>query len=140
MQVRDGALKPGKPHRGFRPGFDGDASFLIGTGVSETMLYSGRAVSSLARDTGVLSKTGKVLPTASLAALYGFQDERGIAPAPIGSVKFVLSATLGKLGLLDIQVTQVEKLDGFSKAFWKLMPNLMVPGWMLKLDIGAPNL
>lgn len=65
-------------HRGLRPGTpEHDISELLNTPLSETPLFSGRAVAALALDQGKMSHTGRVLPTARLAAHYGFADERG---------------------------------------------------------------
>jgi len=138
--VRDGALGGIGPRRGLRPGGnDLDMTTLVTSGLAETVLYSGRAVSALARDTDVLSLTGKVLPTSALAGRYSFTDERALSPPPFSSVKFIAGAVLGKMGVIEIQANKIPT-SGASRFFWDKMPNLAFPSWMMKLDIGAPNL
>lgn len=139
--VRDGALSGGsKPHRGVRPGQpEFDLNELLGTCLSETPLYSGRAVAGLSRDKHKLDLTGKVLPTATLAARYSLTDERGIATPSFTSLKFTLGLVLGKLGLVELKPQDVRP-GTFSALFWASMPNLAIPGWAVKIDSGAPNL
>ena len=145
--VKDGAISGKKrAHRGSRPGqpeFDIDE--LIDTYLSETPLYSGRAVAALARDKGKMSYTGKVLPSSVLAARYGFTDERGIQTPPFTSLKFAIGLALGKLGLVHLELpspkgSSSEEASTFSSFFWEQSPNLAFPGWVVKLGSGAPNL
>ena len=66
---------------------------------------------------------------------YGFSDEHDFRPPPFTSVKFILGAVLGKLGLVSMAGEAAA-----TSPFWSTMPNLAFPGWLLKLDVGAPNL
>jgi len=134
--VQDGALNGPKERRGQRPGTpEFNMAELFGTPLAETPLYTGRAVAALARDQAAFSMTGKILVTANLAARYGFSDEHDFRPPPFTSVKFILGAVLGKLGLVSMAGEAAA-----TSPFWSTMPNLAFPGWLLKLDVGAPNL
>jgi len=140
--VKDGALSTVSTHRrGVRPGTpDTPIDALLPTGLAETVLYSGRAINHLARDRDVLEMTGKILPTSMLAARYAFTDERGLAPPPFISVKFIAAIVLSKLGLLEIDAGKISTGSAFTQAFWLQMPNLQFPSFMVKADIGAPNI
>jgi len=47
---------------------------------TESVLYIGRAVAALARDSNVIEKSGKVFPVGDLAREYGFTDVDGSQP------------------------------------------------------------
>jgi len=140
--VKSGALKSVSTHRrGIRPGTpDTPIEALLPTGLAETVLYSGRAINRLARDKNVIEMTGRILPTSMLAARYGFTDERGLAPPPFISVKFIATIVLSKLGLLEIEASKILSGSGFTRFFWLRMPNMQFPSFMVKADIGAPNI
>ena len=53
---------------------------------SESPLYAGRAVASLAADPGVLEQTGRTLRVADLARRYGFTDVDGRRPESSGAL------------------------------------------------------
>jgi NAD(P)-dependent dehydrogenase (short-subunit alcohol dehydrogenase family) len=60
----------------WRDGVKDDPNFIA----SETPLYVGRAVASLAADRGVKAKSGKVFASWTLAKEYGFTDADGSRP------------------------------------------------------------
>jgi len=140
--VQDGAISGAKSRRGLRPGTpEMNINELLPTPLAETPLFSGRAVASLARDRNVMDKTGRVLPTSSLASYYGFVDERGFRTPPFTSLKFIGGIVLGKLGLLELDINELSKPGSVSRRwYWRRMPNLEFPAWTSKLDVGAPNL
>merc|ERR1712117_262316 len=59
----------------------------------ESVEFSGKAVSNLARDAQVMDKTGRVLFTFDLAHEYKFTEDDGSIPKSSYSVKNVLYAT-----------------------------------------------
>lgn len=50
--------------------------------VTESPHYLGRAIAALARDAGVLARTGELLTAGDLARAYGFTDVDGTQPPP----------------------------------------------------------
>eukprot|EP01065_Artemidia_motanka_P052161 TRINITY_DN9346_c0_g1_i1.p1 TRINITY_DN9346_c0_g1~~TRINITY_DN9346_c0_g1_i1.p1 ORF type:complete len:392 (+),score=54.62 TRINITY_DN9346_c0_g1_i1:71-1246(+) len=137
-----------KVGRGLSPGTPEGTSFepLMSTGLAETPLFSGRAVSHLARDPDRAAMSGKVLLTAKLAETYGFKDERNVRSPPLTSFKGVISQIAGALGAEAVQVPEppplgqrAAPLSSLSEIWWNLLPNYNFPGFLLKLMTPTPN-
>merc|ERR1712110_640448 len=100
-----------------------------------------------ARDPRMMDYTGKVLIPGIMAYGYGFVDERGVRSPPMTSVKALsaqlLRPLLDKLGLWSVPGNCYVETPSVSEAarfFWNVLPDLSLPGKMLKLGAGAPNL
>jgi len=148
---KDGILEGAmKERRGLAPGTPEsmDFSSMLSSPLAETPLFSGRAVAALARDRQKMSVTGKVLPTATLAAAYDLIDERGIRSPPFTSVKYLLSVAarplLEKYEMWtmpgDSFTEQLRPHNDLSAFFWRTLPDFAFPGPLAKLGSGAPNL
>lgn len=137
-----------KERRGLQPGSPKmETEELLPTALSETPLFSGRAVAAFARDKRKFDHTGRVLVPALMARDYGLVDERGVRSPPFTSVKFLLATALKpyleRYGLWTIAGGCFETAPGITdrqRFFWNTLPDLAFPGAMLKLGAGAPNL
>ncbi|CAE7258453.1 Dhrs1 [Symbiodinium natans] len=146
--VQDGALAPEdlKERRGLAPGPKVDSASLVQTPLAETPLFVGRAVAAFARDRTKFGFSGKVLLPALMAAGYGFVDERGLRTPPPNSLKFAasvaLQSTLKDQGLLaaPVELFKPSQPSANMELYWNRLPNLIIPGFVLKLMAGAPNL
>ncbi|XP_051990097.1 dehydrogenase/reductase SDR family member 1 [Xyrauchen texanus] len=99
------------------PGFDPKFKKVFQNG--ETTELSGRCIVELAKDTNLMSMTGKVLMTCDLARRYGLKDVDGRSVADFTSLKFILS-----------QVPYVSWLSIITPSF------IRVPRFMLSLASG----
>ncbi|KHN84598.1 Dehydrogenase/reductase SDR family member 1, partial [Toxocara canis] len=79
----------------------------------ESTEFAGKAVVTLAKDTNIMKKSGRVLIAADLGLDYKFTDIDGRQPPSIRSLKT----------LLDV--------GGFSKIGDYLPPWLRIPGWLM---------
>lgn len=146
--VEDGVLGGLKERRGLQPGTPNiDFNILLPTPLSETPLFSGRAVAAFARDKLKMQQTGKILIPPILAAGYGLVDERGVRSPPMTSLKFIVSLLLQPV-LKKLEIWEVtgrlfhanQELSANTKLYWNTLPDLPIPGFLLKLGAGAPNL
>jgi len=146
--VEDGVLAGAKERRGLQPGTpEIDINILLPTPLSETPLFSGRAVAAFARDKLKMQQTGKVLLPSVLAAGYGFVDERGVRSPPALSLKWLFSLLLQPL-LKKLEIWEVAsnlfhenpELSANAQLYWNILPALTIPGFLVKLGAGAPNL
>lgn len=152
--VEDGALDtaPMTEHRGVRPGQPAfELRDLLTTPLSETPLFTGRAIAMLARD-AVYAKqmSGKVLVTADMAQRYDIKDERGVRTPSFISLKFLLAAAL-KPVLVHFDAWEVPDrpvhggdaasplLPWAADFFWNRLPQLALPKALIKLDAAQPN-
>jgi len=148
--VEDGAIEEGRmsERRGFAPGAPQmDFNVFLPTPLAETPLFSGRAVAALARDNGKMRHTGKVVIPSVMASGYGFVDERGVRSPPFMSMKFVLSLVLSPvlkmLGLWEASGLLFGDNPSPSmgmKLYWDTLPDLSLPGILMRLGTGSPNL
>lgn len=146
--VEDGVLAGLKERRGLQPGNpEIDFNILLPTPLSETPLFSGRAVAMFARDKLKMQQTGKVLLPPVLAAGYGFVDERGVRSPPMTSLKFMVSfllqPLLKKLEIWEVAGSLFRENPAVSanvQLYWNILPDFPIPGFLLKLGAGAPNL
>merc|ERR1719414_1344948 len=129
------------------PGAPGsDFESMMPTPLAETPLFSGRAVAALARDPRKMQYSGKVVIPAIMAFGYGFVDERGVRSPALTSVKAGLAQlfrpVLEKLELWSVPgsvYSDKPQVSDAAKFFWNILPDLSVPGKLLKLFAGAPN-
>lgn len=59
----------------------------------ESIEFSGKAVTRLACDDKIMSKTGKILLTSHLSSEYDFKDTDGTTPSDFTSVKYLMAAS-----------------------------------------------
>jgi dehydrogenase/reductase SDR family protein 1 len=64
---------------------------LFSTG--ETTEFAGKAVTRLACDDKIMSKTGKILLTSHLSSEYEFKDIDGTTPSDFTSVRYLVGAS-----------------------------------------------
>lgn len=145
------ALAPSRmgPHRGTRPGTpEMQTQELMPTALSETPLFSGRAIAFLARDKNKLDYSGKILITSNLASWYGFTDERGVRSPSLISLKSMLSSLVLRPALEWLGCWEVPEGDYTGSQpvlplvahfYWNLMPDLNFPPLVLKLLSGCAN-
>jgi NAD(P)-dependent dehydrogenase (short-subunit alcohol dehydrogenase family) len=147
--VEGGALDSSlmTPHRGSRPGQpDMDLRDLLKTPLSETPLFTGRAIAMFARDAAYQNQvTGKVLVTADIAHRYDVKDERGVRTPSFLSLKFLLGAAL-KPVLQQFEAWELPDYNGTetnlpwaADFFWNKLPQLALPKALIKLDAAQPN-
>jgi len=143
----DGVAKLAE-RRGLPPGMPAaDFKSMMPTPLAETPLFNGRAVAAFARDPQKLQHTGKVLVPALMAADYGIVDERGVRSPSMISVKAGLAQAarplLEKLDIWSVPggcYSPKPEASDAAKFFWNTLPDLNLPGKLLKLGSGAPNL
>ncbi|CAN9503303.1 unnamed protein product [Ophioblennius macclurei] len=82
-------LLTGIKHNDVLPGID--ANFKDVMANAETTELSGRCIVNLAKDTNLMSLTGKVLMTCDLARRYGIEDVDGRSVIDYTSLKFIVS-------------------------------------------------
>jgi len=148
--VQDGALDSVamKERRGQQPGTPAmNMSEMLMSPLAETPLFSGRAVAAFARDPRKMDYTGKVLAPSMMAYDYDIVDERGVRSPPFPSVKFLLATALkpwlDSQGLWEVPGGAFRPEPGLSEKaqlLWRTLPDLTIPGFLLKLGSGAPNL
>ena len=59
----------------------------------ETIEFSGKAVTNLANDDNIMSKSGKILLTSHLSSEYDFKDIDGSTPNDFTSVKYLMNSS-----------------------------------------------
>ena len=124
-----------------------DVQSLLTTPLAETPLFTGRAIAMFARDASHQAQmTGKVLISADLAERYEVKDERGVRSPSFTSVKFlaamVLKPLLQQLKIWDVPeaAESMTPLSDAGEYFWNSLWQLKIPGWLVKIGSGAPNL
>lgn len=146
--MEDGVLTGFKERRGMPPGAPAlEFKKLLATPLAETPLFVGRAVAAFARDRQKQQHTGKILLPPVLAAAYGLVDERGARSPPMTSLKFLISLAcegiLRKLGIFELSDGSpggTPELPLLADFYWNRIPDFAIPGFLLKLGAGAPNL
>lgn len=151
--VKDGAIDTNsmKERRGMQPGMPQiDFNDLLSTPLAETPLFNGRAVAAFARDQQRSHHSGKVLIPAVMAFGYGIVDEHGLRSPPLTSLKHMLSPFLKHIleycGLWHVRGECFTPLSGEASLsrnavlFWNKLPDFAVPGFLLRLGAGSPNL
>ena len=89
----------------------------------ESPQFTGRVIAALAADPRVLRRSGRVNVVAELASTYGIVDERGLRPASLRSLRFVL----------PLMVPALRK-----RSRW--IPDLRLPWWlMLQAALASPR-
>ena len=127
--------------RGLRVDMNFDTAQLINTALAETVLFNGRVIAAVARDTNHADYTGKVALTATLAQKYGVVDERGVRSPPMASGKFFLSLLLKPIlerhgawtlpdGAPSVQATP----NAVAEWVWVRFPDFDLPPILRKLD------
>lgn len=134
-----------KERRGLAPGSPGmNPAELMPSPLTETPLFTGRAVATLARDRAKMQHTGRVVIPAIMARDYDFLDERGVRSPSIASLKWMLASIarplLLKHGLWECGDAGGAGVSDAMKFLWNTLPDGTVPGLLLKLGSGAPNL
>eukprot|EP00927_Polykrikos_kofoidii_P010843 TRINITY_DN14580_c0_g1_i1.p1 TRINITY_DN14580_c0_g1~~TRINITY_DN14580_c0_g1_i1.p1 ORF type:complete len:412 (-),score=69.35 TRINITY_DN14580_c0_g1_i1:148-1338(-) len=149
--VESGALDESlmSERRGKAPGIP-DFAFAdwFPTPLAETPLFNGRAVAAFARDPRKIDYTGKILVPSVMAYGYGIVDERGVRSPPMTSLKAIFSvfffqSLLKKHGIWEIPggcYTPKAEASENARFFWNTLPDISIPGKLLKLAAGAPNL
>lgn len=89
----------------------------------ETPIFTGRVIAELLKEPNLIDLSGKLQIVAELAARYGIVDEKGVRPASLRSLKFLLPAGLPRL-----------------QPYAQLIPDLRIPWWLLLLTaLSAPK-
>lgn len=90
----------------------------------ETPLLTGRAIASLAADTKVMSRTGRVQIVAELAQHYGLFDEKRDRAVSLRSLRFLIPFAFGSL-----------------RKYAALVPDITIPWWILLLhNLRSPKI
>ena len=126
---------------GFLPPF----STLYQTALSETLLFTGRVVATLARDNRRSGQSGKAVGTSQLASYYGITDERGLRPPSVFvSAKGVLTLLVPALREFariedPVSPSALPTASPMQRFFFGTLPDIYIPLHLFKA-IGGPPL